>query len=63
MQGLLIRCPVTGLLTVDEKLESSARLALGENNIATNVDDDWDKLFNNSMSTTDSRTAAKTKDS
>lgn len=47
--------------TVDEKLESSARLALGENNIATNVDDDWDKLFNNSMSTTDSERQLKQK--
>ena len=44
--------------TVDEKSESAARLTLGENNIATNADDDWDKLFNNSMSTTDSERAA-----
>lgn len=47
--------------TVDEKLESSARLALGENNIATNADDDWEKLFDNSMSTTDSERQLKQK--
>ena len=47
--------------TVDEKSESAARLALGENNIATNADDDWDKLFNNSMSTTDSERQLKQK--
>ena len=47
--------------TVDEKSESAARLALGENNIATNANDDWDKLFNNSMSTTDSERQLKQK--
>ncbi|MGN0155186.1 MAG: hypothetical protein ACI4A3_12115 [Lachnospiraceae bacterium] len=47
--------------TVDEKSESAARLALGENNIATNKDDDWEKLFDNSMSTTDSERQLKQK--
>lgn len=48
-------------LSVPEESESTARLALGENNIATDYDDDWDKLFNNSMSTTDSERKLKEK--
>ncbi len=48
-------------LSVPEESESAARLALGENNIATDYDDDWDKLFNNSMSTTDSERKLKEK--
>ncbi|MCR5701723.1 MAG: flagellar M-ring protein FliF [Lachnospiraceae bacterium] len=46
---------------VNEKQESTARLALGQNNIATNKNDDWDLLFNNSMSTTDSERQLKQK--
>ncbi|MBQ4057771.1 MAG: hypothetical protein IJD40_02425 [Lachnospiraceae bacterium] len=48
-------------LSVPEENEATARLALGENNIATDYDDDWDKLFNNSMSTTDSERKLKEK--
>ncbi len=48
-------------LSVPEESESKARLALGENNIATNYDDSWDLLFNNSMSTTDSERKLKEK--
>ena len=44
---------------VNAKQESTARLKLGENNIATNKSDDWDLLFNNSMSTTDSERQLK----
>ncbi len=44
---------------VNEKQESNARLKLGENNIAANKSDDWDLLFNNSMSTTDSERRLK----
>lgn len=47
--------------TVDEKNEATARLALGENNIATNKDTDRDWLFDNSMSTTDSERQLKSK--
>lgn len=47
--------------TVDEKNEANARLALGENNIATNKDTDRDWLFDNSMSTTDSERQLKNK--
>ena len=32
-------------LSVPEESEATARLALGEKNIATDYDDDWDKLF------------------
>ncbi len=46
---------------VNEKQESKARLALGENNIATNKSDDWELLFDNSMSTTDSERQLKQK--
>ncbi len=46
---------------VNAKQESTARLKLGENNIATNKSDDWDLLFNNSMSTTDSERQLKQK--
>ena len=48
-------------LSVPEESESAARLALGENNIATDYDDDWEKLFDNSMSTTDSERKLKEK--
>lgn len=48
-------------ITIDEKDESSARLVLGENNIATNKDTDRDWLFDNSMSTTDSERQLKNK--
>lgn len=47
--------------TVDEKSEAAARLALGENNIATNKNTDRDWLFNNSMSTTDRERQLKEK--
>ncbi len=47
--------------TVAEEHESQARLALGENNIATEYDDSWEKLFDNSMSTTDSERKLKQK--
>ena len=46
---------------INAKQESTARLALGQNNIATNKSDDWDLLFNNSMSTTDSERQLKQK--
>lgn len=46
---------------INEKQESTARLALGENNIATNKNDDWELLFDNSMSTTDSERQLKQK--
>lgn len=46
---------------VNEKQESTARLLLGENNIATNKSDDWELLFDNSMSTTDSERQLKQK--
>lgn len=49
------------VFTVNEKDESNARLALGENNIATNRNDDLDWLFDNSMSTTDSERRLKDK--
>lgn len=48
-------------LSVPEESEATARLALGEKNIATDYNDDWDKLFNNSMSTTDSERKLKEK--
>lgn len=47
--------------TVDEKSEAQARLALGENNIATNVNNDVDWALDNSMSTTDSERNLKQK--
>lgn len=47
--------------TVDEKNEANARLALGENNIATDKDTDREWLFDNSMSTTDSERQLKNK--
>lgn len=47
--------------TVDEKNEAQARLALGENNIATNVNKDVDWALENSMSTTDSERNLKQK--
>lgn len=46
---------------VAEENEAQARLALGENNIATDYNDDWEKLFDNSMSTTDSERQLKQK--
>lgn len=46
---------------VNEKDESSARLVLGENNIATDKNTDRDWLFDNSMSTTDSERQLKSK--
>lgn len=48
-------------ISIAEKNESVARLALGENNIATNKDTDRDWLFDNSMSTTDSERQLKNK--
>lgn len=60
--GIVYSVSSNGLtFTVDEKNESSARLALGENNIATNKDIDRDWLFDNSMSTTDSERQLKNK--
>lgn len=47
--------------TVEEKSEAKARLALGENNIATNVNKDVDWALDNSMSTTDSERNLKQK--
>ncbi|MBQ9983180.1 MAG: hypothetical protein IJP29_01185 [Lachnospiraceae bacterium] len=47
--------------TVAEESESAARLALGENNIATDYDDSWELLFDNDMSTTDSERKLKQK--
>ena len=47
--------------SVDEKSEAQARLALGENNIATDVNKDLDWALNNSMSTTDSERNLKQK--
>lgn len=47
--------------TVAEESESQARLLLGENSIAADYDDSWEKLFNNSMSTTDSERKLKQK--
>lgn len=47
--------------SVDEKKESDARLALGENNIATNKDDSETNLFDTSMSTTDRERQLKEK--
>lgn len=49
------------VFTVNEKDESKARLALGENNIATNRNNDLEWLFDNSMSTTDSERRLKDK--
>ena len=46
---------------VNEKQESTARLKLGENNIAANKSNDWELLFDNSMSTTDSERQLKQK--
>lgn len=47
--------------SVDEKNESDARLALGENNIATSKDDSEEDLYNTSMSTTDDERKLKKK--
>ncbi len=47
--------------SVDEKKESDARLALGENNIATNKDDSEQNLFDTGMSTTDRERQLKEK--
>lgn len=47
--------------SVDEKQEANARLALGENNIATNKDDSEKSLFDTSMSTTDRERQLKEK--
>lgn len=47
--------------SVDEKSEAQARLALGENNIATDANTDLDWVLNNSMSTTDSERNLKQK--
>lgn len=47
--------------SVDEKSEAQARLALGENNIATDANTDLDWALNNSMSTTDSERNLKQK--
>lgn len=41
------------VFSVDEKKESDARLALGENNIATNKDSSIEDLFSSSISETD----------
>lgn len=47
--------------SVDEKSEAQARLALGENNIATDVNKDLDWALDNGMSTTDSERNLKQK--
>ncbi len=47
--------------TVAEENESQARLALGENNIATDYNNDLEWMFDNSMSTTDSERKLKEK--
>lgn len=47
--------------SVDENSESDARLALGENNIATSKDDSETTLFETSMSTTDEERQLKKK--
>ena len=47
--------------SVDEKSESDARLALGENNIATSKDDSEEDLYDTSMSTTDDERKLKKK--
>lgn len=47
--------------SVDEKSESDARLALGENNIATSKDDSEEALYDTSMSTTDDERKMKKK--
>lgn len=61
-QGIKIKVSGNGLVfSVDEKSESNARLALGENNIATSKDDSETDLFNTSMSTTDSERKLKQK--
>ncbi|MCM1156951.1 MAG: flagellar M-ring protein FliF [Bacteroidales bacterium] len=60
--GIAVEISNNGLtFTVDEKNEAAARLALGENNIATNKNDDLNWLFDNSMSTTDSERQLKNK--
>jgi flagellar M-ring protein FliF len=53
--GIKYEVSSNGLVfSVDEKNESAARLALGQNNIAADTDDSYDEAFNNnSMSTTD----------
>lgn len=64
LDGAGIKFTVSGnglVFTVNEKDESNARLKLGENNIATNRNDDLDWLFDNSMSTTDSERRLKDK--
>lgn len=47
--------------SVDEKSESDARLALGENNIATSKDDSESDLYDTSISTTDDERKLKKK--
>lgn len=60
--GIAYKVSGNGLsFTVDEKTEAQARLALGENNIATNVNTDVDWALDNSMSTTDSERNLKQK--
>lgn len=49
------------IFSVDEKNESDARLALGENNIATSKDDSEEDLYDTSMSTTDDERKLKKK--
>ncbi len=61
-EGIVFDVTSDGLtFLVAEESESHARLALGENNIAANYDDSWEKLFDNSMSTTDSERKLKQK--
>ena len=48
-------------LSVPDEKESAARLALGENNIATDYNVDLDWMFDNGMSTTDSERQLKQK--
>ncbi len=60
--GIEVKVSGNGLtFMVDEKDEAQARLALGENNIATNVNKDVDWALDNSMSTTDSERNLKQK--
>ncbi|MGN0497245.1 MAG: hypothetical protein ACI4GW_13550 [Lachnospiraceae bacterium] len=60
--GIAYKVSGNGLsFTVDEKTEAQARLALGENNIATNANTDVDWALDNSMSTTDSERNLKQK--
>ena len=60
--GIAYKVSGNGLsFSVDEKSESDARLALGENNIATSKDSSEDDLFDTSMSTTDDERKLKRK--